>query len=139
MKLLHLIPLTALALTVNSIPLDIRSPQDGSNDSSQQYIAPSDGVEVSAVPVGQIITQCTQPGTFAITFDDGPYIYTDQILDILKNNGVKATFFVNGQNWGDINDPVNSARVRRAINEGHQIGSHTYLSLLFSSLSISFS
>lgn len=122
MKRLHLAPFAALALalTVHSIPVDITG-----SDNTQQVLASPDGVEVSAVPVGQIITQCTKPGTFAITFDDGPYIYTDKILDILKANGIKATFFVNGLNWGDINDAANSARVRRAINEGHQIGSHT--------------
>ena len=134
MKLLHLAPITALVLNVNSIPVDIES---GSGyglvgaDPHQKILGPSDHVEISAVPVGQIITQCTVPGTFALTFDDGPYTYTDKILDILRANGVKATFFVNGQNFGNINDPVNQARVRRAINEGHQIGSHTYLSLLF--------
>ena len=56
----------------------------------------------SSVPVGTIITACTVPGTFALTFDDGPYIYTGELLDILASNGVKATFFLNGQNFGSI-------------------------------------
>lgn len=55
-----------------------------------------------SVPVGSIITACTVPGTFALTFDDGPYIYTSELLDILANNGVKATFFLNGQNFDSI-------------------------------------
>ena len=33
----------------------------------------------------------------ALTFDDGPGPYTHQILDILKRNGVHATFFLIGQ------------------------------------------
>ena len=79
----------------------------------------------SGVPVGQIITSCTEPGTVAITFDDGPHIYTQGVLDILRDNNVKATFFVNGQNWGNINDEANKATVRRILDDGHHLGSHT--------------
>ena len=58
----------------------------------------------------------------AITFDDGPDPrWTPKILDILKAANVKATFFVVG---------VNAERypelVRRIVNEGHEIGNHTY-------------
>ena len=84
----------------------------------------------SSVPVGQIITKCTQKDTVALTFDDGPYKFTDHVLDILKKNAVSATFFVNGQNyWPYITDPVNQARVKRAFTEGHQIASHTYVTV----------
>lgn len=126
--LASLASLTSLLSTVVSIPLDTKSSYDlgHSVGDSTQKILTKDQVETSAVPVGSIITQCTVPGTFALTFDDGPYTYTDKILDILKDNGVKATFFVNGQNWGNINEGVNQARVRRAIADGHQIGSHTW-------------
>ena len=131
--LLELASLAACIVAVNSIPLNTFPsipflPAGGG--SSQKILAKEDQVEVSAIPVGQIITQCTVANTFALTFDDGPYIYTDKILDILRSNNVKATFFVNGVNWGDINDETNKARVRRQIAEGHQVGSHTYFSLL---------
>src|SRR5437764_1504388 len=58
----------------------------------------------------------------AITFDDGPDPrWTPKILDILKAANVKATFFVVG---------VNAERypelVRRIVNEGHEVGNHTY-------------
>jgi peptidoglycan/xylan/chitin deacetylase (PgdA/CDA1 family) len=56
----------------------------------------------SSVPVGTIITACTVPNTFALTFDDGPFQYTDELLDTLAAAGVKSTFFVNGQNFGSI-------------------------------------
>jgi peptidoglycan/xylan/chitin deacetylase (PgdA/CDA1 family) len=70
-----------------------------------------------------IITSCTVPGTFALTFDDGPYAYTSQLLDILAANGVKATFFLNGQNYDNI---ANYASVvQRMVTDSHQIGSHT--------------
>ena len=79
----------------------------------------------SVIPFGTIIDRCTVPGTFAITFDDGPYIYTAQVLDLLKSNGVTATFFVNGVNWADIRSDTSVALVKRMVAEGHQIGSHT--------------
>ncbi len=58
----------------------------------------------------------------ALTFDDGPHaVYTDQILDILEENGAVATFFEVGRNLA--NDPD---AVRRAEAMGCEIGSHSY-------------
>lgn len=57
-----------------------------------------------------------------LTFDDGPSINTDIILDVLKEKGVKATFFVTGQNPSD----TNMNRMKRIVEEGHTIGIHTY-------------
>lgn len=58
----------------------------------------------------------------ALTFDDGPDPqWTPRVLDILREKGVKATFFVVG---------ANAARypglVQRIVSEGHTIGNHTY-------------
>lgn len=55
-----------------------------------------------------------------LTIDDGPSSSTPKILDILKQFDVKATFFVTGQ------DPLNFAYIKRAYEEGHAIGLHTY-------------
>ena len=58
----------------------------------------------------------------ALTFDDGPHpVYTVQILDILKANEAKATFFVIGKNAENYPDLV-----KHAYNDGHEIGNHTY-------------
>ena len=56
-----------------------------------------------------------------LTFDDGPSIYTDEILDILKEYDVKATFFVVGKE-----DEESIARYRRIVEEGHTLGMHSY-------------
>jgi cellulose synthase/poly-beta-1,6-N-acetylglucosamine synthase-like glycosyltransferase/peptidoglycan/xylan/chitin deacetylase (PgdA/CDA1 family) len=57
-----------------------------------------------------------------LTFDDGPDAnYTPQILDILKKESVKAAFFVIGVN-GEENLPL----VKRIVQEGHEIGNHTF-------------
>ena len=56
-----------------------------------------------------------------LTFDDGPSIYTDDILDILKEYDVKATFFVVGEG----KEPYEDA-CRRIVEEGHTLGMHSY-------------
>ena len=70
-----------------------------------------------------VIASCTAPNTIALTFDDGPFDYTDSVLDQLDAAGMKGTFFINGQNWGNIYD--HASTLQRADSEGHQIGSHT--------------
>ena len=82
----------------------------------------------STVPYGVMIQQCTQPGVIALTFDDGPYIYTPTLLDILSEYNAHATFFVNGEG-PNFEYPDYSAVINRIVDEGHQIGSHTYVSL----------
>lgn len=58
----------------------------------------------------------------ALTFDDGPHpVYTPKILDILNEYGIKATFFIIGQNAEYYPDVL-----RRIEAEGHEIGNHTY-------------
>ncbi|KAF9904333.1 hypothetical protein EC991_002839 [Linnemannia zychae] len=71
-----------------------------------------------------VITRCSIPGTIAITFDDGPFLYTNGLLDILKSRNVKATFFFNGNTYGRIEDFA--APVKRAYQDGHQVASHTW-------------
>ncbi|RIX60522.1 polysaccharide deacetylase family protein [Paenibacillus nanensis] len=57
----------------------------------------------------------------ALTFDDGPDAkYTTAILDILKEKGVKATFFVVGSQVEKYPDVM-----KRIIEEGHAVGNHT--------------
>ncbi|KAL4886926.1 hypothetical protein BJY04DRAFT_176832 [Aspergillus karnatakaensis] len=73
------------------------------------------------IPYGAYIHHCYVPGTVALTFDDGPYIYTEELLDILAAYGAKATFFVNGYNLAG-----NEWLLRRIVNEGHQLASHTW-------------
>src|SRR5882724_4079413 len=58
----------------------------------------------------------------AITFDDGPDPrWTPKILDILKAANVKAAFFLVG-----VNAERYPGLVRRIVDEGHEIGNHTY-------------
>ncbi|MBQ7822213.1 MAG: polysaccharide deacetylase family protein [Clostridia bacterium] len=64
----------------------------------------------------------TDEKVIALTFDDGPHKYrTNEILDILSENDVKATFFVVGVMAEEYPDVI-----RRTLAEGHEIGNHTY-------------
>jgi len=57
----------------------------------------------------------------SITFDDGPSEYTPQILDILGEKHVPATFFVIG-----LNAEQYASTLEREYGEGHTIGNHSY-------------
>ncbi len=58
----------------------------------------------------------------ALTFDDGPHpYYTEQLLDGLKERGVRATFFVTGEH-AELHPDI----IKRMQEEGHLIGNHTY-------------
>ena len=56
-----------------------------------------------------------------LTFDDGPSSNTDQILDILKDYDVKATFFVVGKK-----DERSVKAYQRIVEEGHTLAMHSY-------------
>jgi peptidoglycan/xylan/chitin deacetylase (PgdA/CDA1 family) len=59
---------------------------------------------------------------FALTFDDGPQLHTTaQILDILKKNQVKGTFFIIGRNL-----KAYPQVGQRIVAEGHAIANHTW-------------
>ncbi len=60
-------------------------------------------------------------GCVYLTFDDGPSPYTEELLEILDRENVKATFFLSP------NDSEEDERLIRLIREkGHTIGIHTY-------------
>jgi len=71
-------------------------------------------------------TQCTEPGTVAITFDDGPAETTAGLLRLLKRYNLKVTFFVNGKNYLDPTSSTWKNAVRQAHDDGHIIASHTF-------------
>ncbi|KAG0145354.1 hypothetical protein CROQUDRAFT_716147 [Cronartium quercuum f. sp. fusiforme G11] len=53
---------------------------------------------------GMITTTCKSSGDFALTFDDGPFIFQSNISNYLSDRGVNGTFFINGYNWACIYD-----------------------------------
>jgi peptidoglycan/xylan/chitin deacetylase (PgdA/CDA1 family) len=60
-----------------------------------------------------------------LTFDDGPWSGTPQLLDLLDQYGVKATFFVTAQFFDEEEDLVNA--IKQIHDRGHEVAVHTYL------------
>jgi len=57
----------------------------------------------------------------ALTFDDGPSIYTDRLLDFLKEHDIKVTFFLVANRITYFKDET-----IREVQEGHEIGYHSF-------------
>lgn len=112
-KMLNSLLLTALLRVVAAVA------QAATNCSGQKLGS------ATKIPFGKIITSCTTPKSFALSFNDGPFQFTTTLLDLLKNANIKATFFIKGDNFGKISE--SKTEVQRILNEGHQIGSHTYI------------
>ena len=73
----------------------------------------------------------SSPRKIAITFDDGPDPeWTPKILDVLKDKGVKATFFLIG-----VEAEKYPGITKRIYAEGHEIGNHTFTHPDISSIS----
>ncbi|KAI8970221.1 hypothetical protein BDF20DRAFT_916063 [Mycotypha africana] len=89
----------------------------------RMFLAASLAASVSAY---NVIENC-KPGFVALTYDDGPNVYTSDLINYLNQNNVKATFFVNGDNFLDIESNYEAKNaLRSAYESGHQIASHTW-------------
>lgn len=118
---------------LNSSSLDAKMKTKDSDSASSaypslDYLAQLPRPELGLEPYGQVVTSCTVPGTLALTFDDGPWRYTSDLLDLLKRKGVRATFFVCGSNIAEdqLTGYGHPQILRRMITSGHQIGTHTW-------------
>ncbi|GGO91976.1 deacetylase [Wenjunlia tyrosinilytica] len=88
-----------------------------------QRISPSEAranAHSKAVPAGQV--DCRRAKCIALTFDAGPGEDTPRLLDILKEEKVRATFFLLGRNHV-LRYP---GTVRRMAAEGHEVANHTW-------------
>jgi peptidoglycan/xylan/chitin deacetylase (PgdA/CDA1 family) len=57
----------------------------------------------------------------ALTFDDGPSVHTEGVLDVLRDHGARATLLVLGQSAR-----VQLRTIARMAGEGHEIGNHSW-------------
>jgi cellulose synthase/poly-beta-1,6-N-acetylglucosamine synthase-like glycosyltransferase/peptidoglycan/xylan/chitin deacetylase (PgdA/CDA1 family) len=95
-------------------------------DAEEATPAPSEVTEGGPVirldQSGSVESRSMPAGVVALTFDDGPDPeWTPQILDVLARHGARATFFVIGTKVIEHPDLV-----RRMLEEGHEVGVHTY-------------
>ena len=98
-------------------------PQDGWRNLDIDGAGFINNEEFIATPSSYVIQRGgDQPGMIALTFDDGPDPrWTPAILDVLKQENVPATFFIIGKN-GQAHPDL----MKRIVNEGHEIGNHTF-------------
>lgn len=78
--------------------------------------------QVRNMPV-DLHVSCRKNNQYALTFDDGPGVNYPRLLEILKRNQVKATFFVVGSNLASEDG---RQRFRQAFADGHFMANHTY-------------
>ncbi len=77
---------------------------------------------LAAVPIIYSHATGAEKPRVALTFDDGPHPrYTKEILNILAEYGVSATFFAVGENA-----VLHPELIRAEIEAGHEVGNHTY-------------
>ncbi len=77
----------------------------------------------AAVSTKHSYNSCNVDGPYiAMTFDDGPHAQlTPKLLDMLKARGIKATFYVVGQNAAEYPDIL-----KRMVAEGHEVANHSW-------------
>ncbi|KAF9517398.1 carbohydrate esterase family 4 protein [Hydnum rufescens UP504] len=73
-----------------------------------------------------VYSSCVNNKQAALTFDDGPYLWLNDISKFLVAAGGKGTFCFNGNNWACIYDTDSQNRVKYAYAHGHQLVSHTW-------------
>lgn len=66
---------------------------------------------------------CKKNNQYALTFDDGPSKNYPRLLEILRLNNVKATFFIVGSNLDNVD---NIKWFRQAFADGHTMANHTF-------------
>ncbi|KAI5449808.1 hypothetical protein NCC49_004020 [Naganishia albida] len=95
---------------------------------SKLAIAALAGFLVSAAPTQlqkrdvSVVERCVNQNQVALTWDDGPYQFEQDIANRLQDSGSKGTFFLNGNNWDCIYNHVDEIRALHAA--GHTLGSH---------------
>lgn len=98
-----------------------------SSEVESEAAEPSNSVESTSFPVpgdwdfDTLVTQTGTPKQVALTFDDGPSEYTPQVLDILAEYDITATFCLLGVNVDGLPEIA-----KRVADEGHQLCNHSY-------------
>lgn len=101
----------------------LSQPQDGLRDLKTDTSGRISSEIYQQAPSSYVVQRTgDRPGKIVLTFDDGPDpVWTPKVLDILKQENVKAAFFIVGEN-GQANPEI----VKRIIAEGHEIGNHSF-------------
>jgi peptidoglycan/xylan/chitin deacetylase (PgdA/CDA1 family) len=108
----------------------LREGEVDSNRAGEYFVCYSlMGADGQGVSVTRVVNVLPQPRpetvipagkTIYLTFDDGPGPYTEELLDFLQQEGVRATFFVLGTRVDSY-----PRLIRRMAAEGHEVGNHS--------------
>lgn len=132
----NLVHTTSKNIQSNNTPTsknNLINTSSSSNDNAGSKIIPGDNIIESAksyaVPANEVADilaghSNSKTKEVFLTFDDGPSKYTNQILQILKENDVHATFFLIGNQIA--NNPEMQQEVKDEIYQGNAIGNHSY-------------
>jgi len=102
----------------NKVKVDNKVNKDKVGNYTITYSVTDKGGNSNSIERKVIINERSKNGVVYLTFDDGPLSgTTNVILDILKEEGVKATFFVTSKGPDDL--------IKREFNEGHTVALHT--------------
>lgn len=91
---------------------DSKDSENGTNENASEVTDTTEAVQEQSYYNGQKVY---------LTFDDGPSTYTGELLDVLKENNVKATFFL-----VHTDNPEAKQYYKRIAKEGHSVGLHSY-------------
>ena len=94
--------------------------EDGNNDAVVNGVAEENGDKVEGDIGDAVDGNVGEKKLVALTFDDGPSLFTERLLDILKEKGAKVTFFALGSRAAAFPNVI-----QRAVAEGHEVESHT--------------
>ncbi|KAG9048544.1 Carbohydrate esterase 4 protein [Tulasnella sp. UAMH 9824] len=127
----RLLAFSFLASLASALPADITPPAPELEDLTDDKALSL----VERATLAPVYSKCTTSNTVAITFDDGPYTWNTDIVNTLKQFNASGTFFVNGNNYECIYSTANEQRLKTAYNAGHQVASHTWGHLDWTTLS----
>lgn len=119
-------PLESLSAAVAQPQVNYPEAQYANDDEGEvseleESLAAVATIDLIEIPEPVIRPDCTQVACLAITFDDGPSYFTDEILEALANAEAAATFFLVGRFVNTFPDEA-----RRIADAGHEIGLHSH-------------
>jgi len=117
-----------LASSASAEPAPLASPKGVDGAAAPPSLTPAEtfvrlksGDRTGGMPGRDDRYETPERPTVYLTFDDGPTKRTPEVLDILREHEVQATFFVLGELAERQEDTI-----RRIVREGHALGNHTY-------------
>jgi len=86
---------------------------------------PADFKIPNKLPSGNLVFACKRPNSFAFAIDDGDPKFAKEVMDTIKSENIKVTFFTVG---APLQDPsTNLSNIYRdMLSQGHQIALHSY-------------